>query len=176
MHALHEWQPTYDRLLYASSWKKWLAETMTDYDILLPDMPNKQNAKYHEWALTFTKILPLLHKDAVLIGHSLGGIFLARYFSDHTPSQKLSKIILIAPPYNDETGESLADFKLVTAHALAKASDEIHILHSEDDPIVPMHEAHRYMHDLPQATLHAFTDKGHFNDTKLPELLDILQH
>src|SRR5690349_20387072 len=80
--SLEDISLSYDRLLVSPSWKSWLAEQLPNYDVLTPQMPSKFNAKYDEWALYFSKVLPFVRPDAVLIGHSLGGIFLAKYFSE----------------------------------------------------------------------------------------------
>ena len=172
--ALRNLTLSYDRLLYAPSWKNWLAEQLPDHDVLLPSMPNKINAKYDDWALYFSKIVPFLRPDAILIGHSLGAIFLARYFTENPLAKPFAKLILVAAPYDDETGESLKGFKLTDASALAEAFDEIHLLYSADDPIVPFAEKDKYQHDLPSAKVHIFEDKQHFNDTTFPELSAII--
>lgn len=164
----------YDRLLYSPDWKSWLPTQLPEYDVLLPSMPNKQNAQYEDWSLYFSKIVPLLKPDAILIGHSLGGIFLAHYFSEHPPAEKFARIILVAAPHSDETTEGLGDFKLEDASGLSRASDDIHLFHSEDDPVVPVTEVYRYQSDLPGAKLHLFSGKLHFNDPTFPELVEIV--
>ncbi|HRZ30232.1 MAG TPA: hypothetical protein P5274_00975 [Candidatus Paceibacterota bacterium] len=66
------------------SWKGSLQERLDDnFDVITPQMPCKLNAKYEEWKIWFNKLLPLLNNKVVLIGHSLGGIFLAKYLSDN---------------------------------------------------------------------------------------------
>lgn len=167
-------QLNYDRLLYASSWKSWLAEQLTDYDILLPGMPNKQNAKFSDWAVYFDKVMPFLNTEATLIGHSLGGIFLAKYFTEKPPKNKFKEIILVAAPYDDETSEALAEFKLTSASALAAAAEQIYLVYSHDDPVVPMAEMIKYQQDLPDAKTLTFENKGHFNEPTFPELLELL--
>lgn len=165
----------YERLLYAPSWRDWCAERLTDWDVILPSMPNKQNAKYSEWSLYFSKIIPLLDSSAVLVGHSLGGIFLAKYLSENQPDLSFAKLILVTAPYNDETIESLGDYKIFDTKKLSSAADEIHILHSKDDPVVSFDEAKRYKADLPDAKLHVFDDRQHFVDSTFPELLEIIK-
>lgn len=165
----------YERLLYAPSWRNWLAEQLPDHDVLLPSMPNKQNAKYKEWSIYFSKIVPFLDSSAILVGHSLGGIFLAKYLSENPPAKPYAKLILLAAPYGDESSESLGDFKLSNATALTHAAKEIHLLHSTDDPVVPVSECERYATDLPNAVVHRFTDKHHFIDSTLPELLELVK-
>lgn len=164
----------YDRLLYSPSWSKWIAEQLPDHDVLHPSMPNKQNAKYDEWSLYFSKIVPFLRPSAILVGHSLGGIFLTKYLSENPPAEPFAKLILVAAPYANETNESLGDFKLTTAKPLASAAHEIHLMHSEDDPVVDISELDYYVADLPNATVHKFINKHHFIEPTLPELLDMI--
>ena len=173
--ALRDLTLNYDRLLYAPSWKNWLAEQLPDHDVLLPSMPNKINAKYDDWALYFSKVVPFLQPDATLIGHSLGGIFLAKYFTENPPEKPFAKLILIAAPYNDETGESLKGFTLTDVSALADMFGKIHLLHSADDPVVPFAEKDKYLRDLPEAKVHVFEDKQHFTVPHLSNLLDLIK-
>jgi predicted alpha/beta hydrolase family esterase len=173
-HYLETMELNYERLLAFKGWKNWLAEQLPDYDVLLPQMPSKFNAKYDEWALYFSKVVPFLRPDAVLIGHSMGGIFLAKYFTENPPAEPFAKLILVAAPYDDESRESLRDFKIIDASALANAAKEIHLFFSTDDPSVPFVEKDKYLRDLPAAIVHAFNDKQHFNMPEFPELIEIL--
>lgn len=172
--ALEDKMLLYERLLYAPSWKKWLAEQLTGSDVLLPSLPNPQNAKYDEWALYFSKVMPLLAPGATLIGHSLGGIFLAKYLSEHPPARPFARLILVAAPYDDESTESLGGFKLTNASRLQSAAREIHLFFSDDDPVVPLEEKNKYLRDIPSAILHQLSGKQHFNDPTFPELLALL--
>ena len=165
----------YERLLYAPSWRNWIAEQLPDHDVLLPSMPNKQNAKYDEWSLYFSKIVPFLEPSAILVGHSLGGIFLVKYLSEHPPTEPYAKLILLAAPYSDETNESLGDFTIDSAKDLLNVAQEIHLIHSEDDPVVPVAELEHYGADVPTAIVHRFADKHHFIDSTFPELLELIK-
>lgn len=175
LHHLRNLSLNYDRLLVHSDWKPTLKDAFPKDDVLLPSMPNKQNAKYNEWKILFEKILPLLFGDFILIGHSLGGIFLAKYLHENTLPQKAQKVILIAPPYDDESGESLGSFKLRSATNVEKSAHEVHIMFSEDDPIVPISEQEKFQKDLPSATFHTFTDRKHFWQEDFPELIDLIK-
>lgn len=172
--SLREAQIHYDRLLYAPSWKSWLAQQLTDHDVLLPHMPTTLNAEYDDWALYFSKIVPLLRPESVLIGHSLGGVFLAKYFTENPAERQFEKLILVAAPYDDDSSESLRGFKLNDATGLVRSFDEIHIFQSTDDPVVSAREADKFYRDLPDAILHTFNDMQHFNMSEFPELLDII--
>src|SRR4026208_1089333 len=64
---------------------RWKARLQTDleeeYEVISPKMPNAFNARYEEWKIWFEKLIPLLDNEVILVGHSLGGIFIAKYLS-----------------------------------------------------------------------------------------------
>src|SRR3989344_3659970 len=65
-------------------WKATLAEKLGEnYEVISHSMPNKRNAKYIEWKIWFEKFIPFLNPEVILVGHSLGGAFLAKYFSEN---------------------------------------------------------------------------------------------
>jgi len=49
-----------------------------DFQVLAPVMPNGTNAKYDEWAIWFGRIAEVVEDNVILVGHSMGGIFLAK--------------------------------------------------------------------------------------------------
>ena len=160
---------------YAPGWREWLSTVMTDADILLPKFPNAQNAQYEEWKIQFEKILPFLTGDVSLVGYSLGAMFLARYLHEITLKTPVSQIILIAPTYDDESSEELGSFKVVSATGLEKSASEVHLIHSEDDPVSPFTELAKFTRDIPTAKVHIFTDRNHFFQPTFPELVNILE-
>lgn len=165
----------YERLKLQEKWKPWLSQQMLDTDVLLPTFPNGYNATYDEWKIYFEKILPLLEDDVQLVGHSLGAMFLAKYLNDNRLKQPVKRLVLVAGAYDDESTEDLGSFKVTSARNLPKSADEIHLFHSEDDPVVPFSELAKFQADLPEAVLHIFEDRQHFNDATFPELLEILK-
>lgn len=173
--SLAEQTVDYERLLYAPSWKNWLAEQLPNHDVLMPSMPGRDNASYDEWATYFSKIVPYLRPDAVLIGHSLGGVFLAKYLSEHPPMQPYVQLILIAAPYDDESAEPLGGFRLSGVSNLPVAAQQIHLFYSSDDPVVAFSEKDRYKADIPSAFEHLFDDRQHFNTSEFRELLELLR-
>ena len=151
LSALRNSPLTYENLFHKTKWRDWLAVTMTDFDVLLPTMPNKQNARYSEWKIYFEKILPFLGNNVQLIGSSLGAIFLAKYLYENPLSTPVDRLILIAAPYDDATNEDFGDFILPSATGLEKSAKEIHLFHSKDDAVVPFTELAKFQSDLPQA-------------------------
>ncbi len=166
---------TYDRLKLQQTWKPWIAEQMPEADVLLPTFPNGCNAVYDEWKIYFEKLLPFLGDDVRLVGHSLGAMFLAIYLNENTLPHHVRQLILISGAYNDESTEELGSFKVISAQNVTKSAQEIHLFHSEDDPVVPFSELAKFQADLPNAISHTFNGRGHFNDATFPELLELLK-
>jgi len=155
-------------------WKTGLGAALGDsYQVIIPQMPNRFNARYKEWKIWFDKIADLLENDVILIGSSLGGIFLAKYLAENTFTKKLKAVFLIAAPYNtDETGD-LCDF--VTSEDLSnigKQTKHIFVYQSKNDEIVPFEDCHKYMKLLPEAKLRVFESYGHFKLAEFPEIIE----
>lgn len=145
----------------------------TDFEVVQPEMPNSMNAHYSEWKIWFEKFIPFFQKQVVLVGHSLGGIFLAKYLSENTFPKKIHATFLIAAPFDDkDCTESLGDFKLLKSLTrFAKQGGKIFLYQSKDDASVPFVDVKKYQEEIPNAILRLFTDKGHFNQKSFPELL-----
>ena len=165
----------YERLLWAQKWREWLAQTTTGYDVLLPDFPNKQNAQYEEWKIYFEKLLLLLGSDVQLVGYSLGAMFLAKYLHESPLSSPVRRLVLISPYYDDELVEDSGSFRVTSATGLEKSAREIHLFHSQDDPVVPFTELAKFQRDLPTAKVHIFEDRNHFFQPTFPELKELLK-
>jgi predicted alpha/beta hydrolase family esterase len=158
-------------------WKTGLGATLGDsYQVIIPQMPNRFNARYKEWKIWFDKIADLLEDDVVLIGSSLGGIFLAKYLAENTFTKKLKAVFLIAAPYNTDPDGDLCDF--VTSEDLSnigKQTKHIFVYQSKNDEIVPFEDCHKYMKLLPEATLRVFESYGHFKLVEFPEIIEDIQ-
>ncbi|MBH2007282.1 alpha/beta fold hydrolase [Candidatus Saccharibacteria bacterium] len=173
---LQESTVKYERLLPQQKWKPWVAEQISDTDVLLPTFPNGSNAVYEEWKIYFEKILPHLDLEHTqLVGHSLGAMFLAIYLNDNPLAKKVRRLVLISPAYDDESAEELGSFKVTSATNVVDSTESVHLFHSQDDPVVPYSELAKFEHDLPSATVHKFSKRGHFLDATFPELLELLK-
>ncbi len=159
-------------------WNNRLGDDLGDgFDVLAPQMPNKWNAKYAEWKLWFDKITALLDDEVALIGHSLGGVFLARYLTEDTFPKRIRGTFLVAAPHHGSSDEPLLDFTPPRSlDAMAAQAGQIFLYHSTDDPVVPVVDLDAYRAALPQATGRLFNDRGHFGQSDFPELVaDIKQ-
>ncbi len=166
----------YERLKSRATWKDNLRTRLPDTDLLSPTMPNSSNANYDEWVIYFEKLIGFFSYDIQIIGHSLGAMFLAKYLQNHQLKQPVKRLILLAGAYDDESTEDLGSFKVESATNVPHSAHEVHLFHSEDDPVVPFSELAKFQANMPEAITHTFTDRGHFNTESFPELLKLLQN
>ncbi|MFA7663110.1 MAG: hypothetical protein WCX88_04320 [Patescibacteria group bacterium] len=153
----------------------------TDFEIIRPRMPLRENAKYQEWKIYFDKFVPFLSKNDILIGSSLGGIFLAKYLSENKLPKKMLSVYLIAPPFDNSLSipgkDLVGGFKLSADLSLIeKNTKNINLLFSKDDQIVPIAHAEKYRVKLPKAKLVIFESKnGHFLVPEFPEIVKMIK-
>ncbi|MCX6714295.1 MAG: alpha/beta hydrolase [Candidatus Uhrbacteria bacterium] len=159
-------------------WKQSLQETLgDDFEVIQPRMPNANNAKYLEWKIWFEKHIPFMQDGVIFIGHSLGGIFLAKYLSEETLPKTIRATLLVAPPFNTETEHPLADFILsASLEKFEKQAGTIYFFQSKDDEIVPYANVESYTCVLPRAHLIAFEDRGHFHQATFSELIEVIKN
>ena len=155
-------------------WKDGLGSKLPEFEVIYPKMPNAKNARYPEWKIWFEKLFPLLGDSVTLIGHSLGGIFLAKYLSENSFLRKIDSLHLIAAPYDTKVcKETLADFALCDkVGKLANLTKNIFLYQSKDDTAVPFADVEKYKRDIPAAKLMTFDDRGHFLQENFPELTE----
>jgi uncharacterized protein len=160
-------------------WHQDLRTTLGDeYEVFKPSMPNSQNAKYLEWKIWFERHFQFFRDGIILIGHSQGGMFLAKYLSENTPPFTISAVFLLGAVYTTDTpiNESKEDggdfiFDTNKVSHVAEKANKVYIFHSKDDFVVPYEHSLKYHAALPQAELITFEDKNHFLIPEFPELI-----
>lgn len=149
------------------------------FHIIRPRMPLQDNAKYKEWALHFKRHIPYLKNNLILIGSSLGGIFLAKYLSENKFPKKILSVILVCPPFDDTLpSEHLTGgFKLKSdLSLLQKNTKNLHILFSIHDNVIPISHAKKYASKLPHAHIVLYKHiKGHFVVQTFPEIVRMIK-
>lgn len=150
------------------------------FDILKPRMPLQDNAKYNEWKICFESYLPLLlKKDIILIGVSLGAIFLAKYLSENKLKKKAISVYLVAAPYDNSlpSEDLVGGFRLGTDLSLLERNTRnLYFVYSADDDAVPISHAEKYRKKLKKAEFIIFESKnGHFIVSELPEIVEMIQ-
>ena len=161
-------------------WNRKLREDLGEqFEVFAPLMPNKLNAQYKEWKIWFEKHFEYIRDDVVLVGYSLGGLFLAKYLVENNVPFTVQSLFLVAAVYGDgslidEDGDDGGDFLYDTSlvPAIANKVGSITLFHSKDDFVVPYEHALKYKEALPEAELVTFEDKNHFLVEELPELVE----
>jgi len=139
------------------------------FEIIKPRMPLQDNARYSDWKIHFERHFPYLKNSIILIGTSLGGIFLAKYLSENKFPKKILSVYLVCPPFDALPG----GFKLKSNLArLQKNCNKLTLFFSKDDKVVPISQAAKYAKKLKKAKIIIYKSKnGHFRISKFPEII-----
>ena len=156
----------------APSWKSWLTDQLVAHEmrVIRPSMPNTLNARYEEWEIMFEKYLALTPRAPLtLVGHSLGAMFLLKYFSLYPRlSKRVRSVHLVAPEF--EQAHSFA----VTREELPNDS-KFFWYQSSDDTVVPYESSSfRVAREggLDKNRYRLFEDRGHFLDAEFAEVYE----
>lgn len=158
-------------------WTKTLIEDLGDeFEVFMPVMPNKQNAQYDEWKIWFERYFEYLRNDVILIGWSLGGMFLAKYLSEQTFPISIKSLYLLAAPsgeFTDEVGNDCGTFHfdMKNLSNFSRQVENINVWHSEDDFVVDYKQFLLYKNYIEKANFVTFEDKNHFLVPTFPELI-----
>jgi hypothetical protein len=166
---------------YQPERKRWrdfiAAELIETHELIVPAMPCKHNADYIAWAIWFEKLIPYLRDGAVLIGHSLGGGFLLRYLTENKLPITVAQLHLVAPVVDSLDCPGVGGFQ-IDVHmwpGFDTVPQSVHLWHSGDDTLVPIHHSERFKVLYPSAELYTFTDRFHFLTETFPELLEVIR-
>lgn len=165
-----------EKEFYLERGKIWREDLPKDlgpgFEVMHVSMPNRENAKYKEWEIWFNKLVPHLRDNVMILGHSLGGIFLAKYLAKNRFPKKIRAIFLMASPFKEHgKDDDLGDFKLPKDLSLINQAEHIFLYQSKDDFIVPYKDVFGYKKALPKAELCFFLNKGHFIQKRFPEFI-----
>ena len=161
------------------SWKDWLQfYTEFEHDVLMqmPRFPHAHVAlmKYSEWE----KIMDAqdINEDTVLIGHSAGGGFVLKYFSQH-PNLNVRQIVLVAPWCDAENYQPFGFYKDIDfkSNIISRTKYGVDLLVSDDDAPYILSSVDKIIKNLPDIRVHEFSGYGHFVRPKLPEIMPIIK-
>ncbi len=164
-----------------SSWsREYLVKSLGgSFEVISPRMPLSENAKYRDWKILFERYVPLLSGKFILVGNSLGGIFLAKYLSENKLPKKALSVYLVCAPFDDTCpGEDLVGgFELKKDLSLLPQNcRNLHLLFSGDDDVVPATHAEKYRVKLPKAHIVIYKSKGgHFTVPTFPEIIKMIK-
>jgi len=150
-----------------------------NFQIIRPRMPLGDYAIYSDWVIHFERHFPYLKNNTILIGESLGGVFLAKYLSENKFPKKLLSVYLVCPPFDNTLyGEDLVGgFKLPSdLSLLEKNCKNINLLFSKNDDVVPVSHAKKYADKLKQTNIVIYKHiTGHFQISEFPEIIKMIK-
>lgn len=163
-----------------TKWTKRYYEYLSEdqYTVVQPDMPNKYYADYDLWAAWFKKVVATISKEVILVGYSLGAVFLAKWLSQSENASliKVASLHLVAGPYNHSSDdEPLGNFSIESGDTFSTIPvdhNNIYLYYSKDDSIVSYLEYKKYKKHVPEAQLLLFENRGHFFQEAFPELFE----
>jgi predicted alpha/beta hydrolase family esterase len=160
-------------------WKYHLDEKLgSEFDVYNPSMPGKDFAEYDLWKMWYERVLGELDEVPIVVGHSLGAMFLTKYYSENIPKSPLTALLLVAPVYcGEEKKENYCHSFSFTSDIsnIHKSFENVDFFFSEDDFVVSFDNYGFYKKALPKATYSVFKDRGHFLQEEFPELVEEIQ-
>lgn len=173
----------YDPYKTKRTWRDWLEWSLSEnFELFAPNMPNKQWADYDAWKIWFEKILPFINmkkgSKLIMIGQSLGGLFVAKYLSENKFVKQIDQLHLVSAVF-DKQGlkcEKVGNFILNTDKIknVTPQADKIFLYHSTDDDLVPFEHSQKYLNYLDNAKLFEFNDRKHFTQPAFMEILEVI--
>lgn len=164
--------------------KRWATDYMDEklgkkFEIIRPRMPLSEDAKYEDWKINFARYIPYLRNNVILIGSSLGGIFLAKYLSENKFPKRILATYLVCPPFDDTCFDEdlVGGFELKKNLSLIeKNCEDVTLMFSKDDDDVPVEHAEKYRAKLKKSKIIIYKSKnGHFDISTFPEIVKMIK-
>lgn len=158
------------------TWRDTLAEDIGNaFQVIRLQMPNRMNARYKEWEIYFKRYLELVSNKAIVVGHSLGALFLVKFFSKNNDSgHKIEKLILVAAPFGgQESNLDVVDFSLSDEGFTPPFSTIL--FSSDNDPLVPQNDSVKYRELIAKLKVINIPNRGHFSEKDFTELKSEIQ-
>lgn len=149
------------------------------YEVILPNMPARENGKYEAWKIWFEKHFEFLKEEVVLIGYSLGGTFLLKYLSENPFPKKIAQLHFVAPWIGTKLS-TLEDidtfaFDVGNLHLIKDKATAVHVWQSKDDFVVPFTDGETVHSNIPGSQFYVFEDRNHFIQNEFHELLEVIK-
>ncbi len=159
-----------------SHWTSWLQKQMCIQDILTQslEMPKAYWPNYTNWREMLERFT--IDENTILIGHSCGGGFLLRYFSENKIPVK--RIVLVAPWLDPDQNKDPDFFNFEIDPNLTERTD-LHMFYSDND-MESIQTSVKTIHSkIPDIHSREFKSYGHFclgdmGTDQFPELRDIV--
>ena len=144
---IHCWGGSSNHCWYPESKKELEQE---GFEVQIPNMPDTDNPQLKNWLPKLKEVADPPNENLFLIGHSLGGITILRYLEQLDENQKIAGVVFISACINALGYPEIENFfeKPINFEKIKTKAEYFVIIHSEDDPIVPVKHAHQFKKTL----------------------------
>lgn len=161
------------------NWFPWLKEELMElgFNVLIPQFPKADLPKPENWYPVMDKTIAQFDKNAILIGHSLGGTIALRALEKS--KVKINAVFIVAAPVGVLPIKFIEGDKPFLDggfnwEKIKQNSEKFFIFHSDNDPFVSIGNGEELSKNL-GTKLIFIPNAGHFNEkagyTKFEELL-----
>ena len=164
-----------------SNWFPWLKKELESkrYEVKIPKFPTPFDQSLESWLRTIAKYEHEINEQTILIGHSLGAVFILNYLGSR---RKIVKAAILVAGYHQLLDN---EFKELNKSFFQKEFDwnmirnncgKFFVVASDNDPYIPSNvndELAKILH----AKLSVIRNGGHLNKKgfeKFPELLELI--
>lgn len=153
------------------NWFPWMKKELEQegYNVFVPQFPSPPviPAKISEWFEVIKKYEQYINEDTILIGHSLGGIFVLRVLENLTHPIKAAFFvgtpIGVKPIANYDRDSSFSGFGFEW-EKIKKNCQHFEVFQSDNDPYVGLENGEKLAKNL-GVNLTFIPNAGHFNQT-----------
>ncbi len=149
------------------NWFPWLKQELEKIGCttIVPQFPTPQNQTLENWFTIFSQYERHFNENTILIGHSLGGVFLLRVLEKY--HHKIKAALLVGTPIGilpikNYEGDKLFLAKPFNWEKIRKSCDTFFVYHSNNDPYVCVENGEELAKQL-HTKLTFVENAGHFN-------------
>lgn len=166
------------------NWFPWLKAELEQrgYKVAVPQFPNAETPNFEKWLDKFTEYNDYVDENSIIIGHSLGGLFLLRVLE--RLEHPIRAAFFVSAPvgvkpirfYDSDLAFSGFDFNWNKIRSSARYFE---VWHSDNDPYVSLANGEKLAEEL-GVKLNFIPNAGHLNAesgyTTLPDLLEKIEY
>lgn len=148
------------------NWIPWLKSELekSGHEVFVPRFPTPENQNLENWLKVFKDHEKYLDKDTIVIGHSLGPVFLLTIIEN-----KPVKAAFFIAPFVDELNNPDFDninktfYRKFDWNKIKQNCKKFFIYSSDNDPYVPLEKGKELAKNL-ECELKIVKNAGHFNE------------
>ena len=166
------------------NWFPWLKEELEqkEYKVYIPQFPNPDKPLLGPWLKELEQYKDKINEDTILIGHSLGGLFLLRVLEELNQPVKAAIIVSgsagVKPIKFYEGDYNFSDGFKFDWEKIKSNSKQFVVFHSDNDPYISLGNGELISEKL-GVKLTFIPNAGHFNKdagyTKFNKLFDTIK-